>query len=147
MKDIQIKTEYIEDNDEEIVLRIRREHHGLEELIRQMLQTKKIQGLNGKETICFRWEEVYYFEYVDGKVFAYLENQVCTIPMSLEKIEQAAPPQNFFRCSKSMILNIQYVERFQSMVGNRIIATLSNNEKVIVSRLYAKQLKALLLDE
>ena len=42
------------------------------------------------------------------------------------------------------ILYLEYVDEirsFQSMVGNRMIATMSNGEKLVISRHYSKQIR------
>jgi len=46
-----------------------------------------------------------------------------------------------------MILNLRHVKKFKSSMGNRIIATLDNEENVIISRHYSKILRAYLKEE
>ena len=102
--------------------------------------------LNG-EKYFFYPSEIYYIEYVDNKTFAYMKEKVYIIAYSLEKLEQILDKQTFFRCSKSMILNLRHVKKFKSSMGNRIIATLDNEENVIISRHYSKILRAYLKEE
>lgn len=92
-------------------------------------------------------EEIFYFEAVDGKVFAYLEEKVWQVNQSLEALEKELSGRRdmgFFRISKSCMVNLKHVEELISTMGNRIMAQMENGETVIVSRHYAKLLRAYL---
>ena len=145
--EMNIKIEYVEENEEEIILRIQksREESALR-FVREYLEAdpQKFCGVCNGETIFYEPSQVYYLECVDGRIFAYLEKKICAISQSLEKMEQVLGDRGFFRCSKSMLLNLNYIDRFQSTMGNRITATLLNGEQVVFSRHYAKLLRAYL---
>ena len=104
---------------------------------------KKLLVTREKETCFVSCHSIYYFEYVEHKVFAYLKDQVYETSMSLEKLEVFLE-EGFFRCGKSMIINLDVVDKFETTMGNRIVATLENQEEVIISRHYAKQLRTYL---
>ncbi len=142
---MNIRVEHIEDNEKEVVIRCREEDEEVQQ-IKALLEAKcqRLTGICDNQTQLFLPTEVYYFECVDNKVFAYMEQKVCSVSYSLEKLEKMLEYQGIFRCSKSMILNINYIEKFQSAIGNRITATLTNGEEVVVSRHYAKMLRAYL---
>ena len=144
---MNIKIEYVEENEEEIILRIQksREESTLR-FVREYMEedSQKFCGVCNGETIFYEPSQVYYMECVDGRIFAYLEKKICAISQSLEKMEQVLGDRGFFRCSKSMLLNLNYIDRFQSTMGNRITATLLNGEQVVFSRHYAKLLRAYL---
>ena len=53
----------------------------------------------------------------------------------------------YFRCSKSMIINVNKVEMLKSMPSNRIDATLVSGEHIIISRTYASDFRKLLKGE
>ena len=67
--------------------------------------------------------------------------------MSLYSIELLLNDEHYFRCSKSMIINVDKVERLKSMSSNRIDATLVNGEHIIISRTYASDFRKLLKGE
>lgn len=48
---------------------------------------------------------------------------------------------DFIRISKSMILNLNKVERFVPSLGGRIEAVLKNGEKAVISRQYVPEVK------
>lgn len=142
---MNIRVEHTENNEKEIIIRCREEDEEVQQ-IKSLLEFKyqKLTGICESQTYLFLPSEVYYFECVDNKVYAYLKEMVCSVTYSLEKLEKLLEYQQFFRCSKAMILNMNYIEKFESAIGNRITATLENGEVVVISRHYAKILRAYL---
>lgn len=82
-----------------------------------------------REKVKLFLEDIYYFEirgrmiYVHGKkgVFSYYE-KIGTLEMSLGE-------KGFFRCHKSYLINLQYVETY-----NRQEAILENGERIMIAR-------------
>lgn len=121
------------------------EVQALKNFIRSM--ELKLLGMDGANTCQLRPEDIYYFETVDGKVFAYLEAKVWQIAKSLETLESELGNSwdaGFFRISKSCIVNLKHVKQLTSTMGNRILMRMENGEEVMVSRHYAKMLRAYL---
>ena len=85
--------------------------------------------------------EIYYFESVDNKVFAYCEKDVFEIREKLYEIEERYQRTDFQRISKSVIVNVSQIERVAPMIGSRLQATMQNGEKVVISRQYVPELK------
>ncbi|MEA5094307.1 MAG: LytTR family DNA-binding domain-containing protein [Sedimentibacter saalensis] len=86
-------------------------------------------------------KDIYYIEAVDNKVFAYLENKVYELKIKLYEFEELYGETNFFRCSKSVIVNLMKIEYIKPALNGRFMATLNNSEKVIISRQYVAELK------
>lgn len=86
-------------------------------------------------------QDIYYIEAVDNKVFAYLESQVYELKMKLYEFEELYGEKYFFRCSKSVIVNLMKIEFIKPALNSRFMATLNNSEKVIISRQYVAELK------
>lgn len=84
--------------------------------------------------------DILYFESVDDRVFAYTENQVYESRQKLYQLEEELP-SNFLRASKAVIVNINRIENLAPDFSGRIEATLSNDCKVIFSRMYVPVLK------
>jgi len=127
-------------------------HSESEEEVRELLEYLenrkfRINGNLDGEIYPLNPKDIYYFEYVDAKVFAYTSDKVYRISISLDNLEKMLELQAFFRCSKAMIVNLKHIERFKSVMGNRIIATLENQEEVIISRHYAKLLRGYLKED
>lgn len=86
-------------------------------------------------------EEIFYFESVDQKVFAYCKTEVYEVKSKLYKLMEELPGCDFIRSSKSSILNLNKIKRLSPAFGGRYEALLKNGEKVIISRQYVTQLK------
>lgn len=86
-------------------------------------------------------QDIFYVEAVDNKVFSCLESQVYELKMKLYEFEELYGERNFFRCSKSVIVNLMKIEFIKPALNGRFTATLNNSEKVIISRQYVPELK------
>lgn len=85
--------------------------------------------------------EVFYFEYVDAKVFVYCKSQVYEIKNKLYELEEMLPAQDFIRINKATILNLNKISSLSPTLGGRFEASLKNGEKIIISRQYVNALK------
>lgn len=92
-------------------------------------------------------QDIYYIETVDNRVFAYMEQHVYEIKQKLYEFEALFSRYRFFRCSKSVIVNLMKIESIKPALNSRFTAKLTNGEKVIISRQYVSQLKKLLRGE
>ena len=61
--------------------------------------------------------------------------------MRLYEIEDKLRNFNFARVGKSMVINLKKIQSLRSDVGGRLIASLSNGEKTVISRAYAPEVK------
>ena len=86
-------------------------------------------------------KEIYYFEAVEGRVFAYCEKEVFEVREKLYEIEERFERTDLQRISKSVIVNIALIEYVSPMLGSRLTAVMKNGEKVIISRQYVPALK------
>ena len=85
--------------------------------------------------------DIYYFEAVDGKLFFYTEKDVYESAVKLYKIEESLAGTVFARVSKTTIANLKKMRSIKSMENSRLIATMLNGEKLIVSRQYVSEIK------
>lgn len=96
----------------------------------------KLIGKTENEEVVFSLNDVYYFESVDKKTFAYLKNKVLKIEDILIDVEKAYFELGFIRVNKSTVLNIYKVNTLKSELNMKVIAMLDNNEKVQINRSY-----------
>lgn len=106
-------------------------------------QTKLI-GWKDKEQKVIDIKTILYIESVDSKTFAYTEEDVLRLEYTLTQLENVLNDINFFRCSKSMIINIDKVDSLRSLPSNRIDARMVNGEHIIISRTYASDFRRIL---
>ncbi len=85
--------------------------------------------------------DVYYFEGVDSKVFMYCKHNVYETKLKLYEIENEYRNTNFFRASKSVILDVSKIKSISPAYSGRFEASLFNGEKVLISRQYVPELK------
>ncbi|MCR4650873.1 MAG: LytTR family transcriptional regulator DNA-binding domain-containing protein [Lachnospiraceae bacterium] len=102
-----------------------------------MVITGKIED----EIVRVKTASILYIESVDDKTFAYTANRVIRLAYSLAALEEILDHVRFFRCSKSMILNIDKIERLKSLPSNRIDATMLGGEHILITRTYAANLR------
>lgn len=98
----------------------------------------------GGETVRVDVVDILYIESVDGRTFIYTETNVLQSKHRLYELEGMLDEGEFFRCSKSTIVNLRKIVKLRPEIARNILATLSNGEVIIVSRRYASRLKTLL---
>lgn len=128
---------------EELILRCRSLDDSLMQLIYGVkMKTKKISGMKDGTITMLHPKDIYYFEAVDNKVFVYLNKDVYETKRKLYEVEQEFEGTDFFRASKSVILNFSKIKSLAAVFNGRFEATLLNGEKVIISRQYMGTLKS-----
>jgi DNA-binding LytR/AlgR family response regulator len=86
-------------------------------------------------------ESIYYIDSVDGKTFLYHKEEVFRSRESLTALEYQLHNTPFVRIGKNCILNSSYLKSVKPIVNHRLQATLTNGEKLIISRNYIDALK------
>lgn len=128
----------ITEGEDEMILQYREMTPEIEHILKLLNKTQtKLTGWVGKNLTVLELNRILYIESVDGKTFAYTKEEVFRLDDLLSSLEQILSGINFFRCSKSMIVNIDKVESLKSLPSNRIDATMCNGEHIIISRTYA----------
>ena len=132
----------ISEGEDEVILKYRSMTPEVEQLINFLngVQTKLV-GWKEKTLTVLELDKILYIESVDGKTFAYTKEEVLRLDYLLSQLEQLLSDINFFRCSKSMIVNIDKVESLRSLPSNRIDATMCNGEHIMISRTYASDFR------
>lgn len=134
--------------EDELILNYQNENEEVKAVLLFMdKRQRKLVGKRGSESLLISPEEILYVEKVDDKTFVYTTDNELQIDMSLYSLELLLDDENYFRCSKSMILNVNKVERLKSLPSNRIDCTLQNGEHIIISRTYASDFRKLLKGE
>ena len=131
------------EEEDEIIIRCKNlDSHFLELIYSLKMNTRKISGSKDGNISMIHPKDIYYFEAVDNKVFLYCSKEVYETKMKLYEIEKEYEGTDFFRASKSVILNISKIKSFASAFNGRFEATLLNGEKVMISRQYVSVLKS-----
>ncbi|MEN1985643.1 LytTR family DNA-binding domain-containing protein [Paenibacillus hubeiensis] len=143
---INISIEVIDHTEEEeIRIRCHQVDEEIHELVNKLkTETLIILGYHEDQISRIKMSDIYYFEAVDGKVFAYCKNNVHEVKQKLYELEELCKEKYCFRASKSTILNIAKISSIHPSISGRFQALLDNGEKVVISRQYVPMLKHIL---
>lgn len=142
----------ISDGENELILRYLKITDEVEQVLNFMNSSnRKLIGRKDGSQVVVEPSDILYVESVDGRSFVYTKEDVVGVEFTLTQLEQILSATNFFRCSKSLIINIDKVRQLKSLASNRIDAAMCNGEHIIISRTYAsafrKRLKGVSEDE
>lgn len=98
-------------------------------------------GKHNGEIIVIPIGIILYIETVDRHTFAYTYKSVIEINSTISELENTLANTSIARVGKSCLINLYRVKSLRPYVGGRLLARLDNNEDVIVSRMYAKEIK------
>ena len=128
--------------EEEIIIRCNSMDEKLLNLIYSLkTERDKLTGYTEDKIVKLVPKEIFYFESVDNKVFAYTANGVYEIHKKLYELENDYMNSDFMRVSKSAIVNLAKIAYIRPIFNGRFEAKLKNNEKMIISRQYVTELK------
>ncbi len=134
--------EQIEQGEDELILRYQKPNQEVEFIMNFMnFPEKKLIGFRDGSQVVIDIKQILYIESVDRKTFVYLEDDIVRVEYTLTQLERMLNSVRFFRCSKSMIINIDKVKVLDSLASNRIDATMCNGEHIIISRTYASDFR------
>ena len=83
---------------------------------------------------------IYYIESVDKRTYIYTKDNCYETKYRLYELEELLGAF-FVRCSKAMIVNLRKLRNVKSDLGGRMNATLLNDEHIVISRSYVKEVK------
>ena len=139
---------HISSGQEELILNYLERNEEVERILAFMRQEGvRLFGWKEKEQVVISPGNLLYIESVDGRTYAYTEDEVYRLNYTLQQLEGILVDVNFFRCSKSMIMNIDKVAGLKSLSSNRIDAMMQNKEHIIISRTYATDFRRRLKGE
>lgn len=113
----------------------------IEAISRLRLFDQKLTGQAEGVTHIVSAKDVLYFESVDKKTFFYTADKVFETQMRLYEIEDKLANCGFVRIGKSIVVNLKEVASLKSDVAGKMIATLSNGERAVISRAYTPLIK------
>ena len=131
-----------DDGEDEIIVRCRHLDDRMLKMIYALKEgQEKLTAFREGRFVQLSPGEIYYFEAVDNKVFVYLEKDVYECKLKLYELEQRFRETDFFRATKSSIVNLSKVKSFSPAFNGRFELLMKNGEKLMVSRQYVPDLK------
>lgn len=101
----------------------------------------KLEGVLKDKRYYLVSHDVCYFESVDGRSFIYTESDVYESKEKLYELEEKLKGTSFVKINKQTLLNIDYLASVAPMENYRLEASLKNEEKLIISRHYMREVK------
>ena len=85
--------------------------------------------------------EAYYIENVERKTFIYTAKDVYRLNYSMAELEEMTADTELIRISRTCIMNTEHLKEIRQLKNSRLEAVLDNDEILIVSRKYLKDIK------
>jgi len=129
----------------EVVIHCSRVDRVVERII-SAIQATNGKVIGSKDGVNYQIDlaNILYIEAVNRKTFLYTENEIYETDKRLYMLENELQGLSFFRASKAIIINLCNVHSIQPEIGSRLILTMDNGEKIVVSRQYASIIKNIL---
>lgn len=126
----------------EILIRCRKTDPELVKLI-SLLQVfdRKLTGIREGQTFLLEAADILYIDTADKKTFLYTAGEVYETPLRLYELEERLTTSDFFRASKSSIINFNGIRSLRPDFGGRMFATMVNGEQLVISRQYVPYVK------
>ena len=99
-----------------------------------------IAVLKDRSTFFCKLTQIYYIESVDKRTYVYTKGECFESRDRLYELEEKLGTY-YVRISKSMIVNLRKIRNVSAEPGGRMVAVLLNEERVIISRSYVKEIK------
>lgn len=145
---MRVTLQQISEGNEEIIIKYRQMNRQIDDLVKYIKgQGERLLGIKDGQQFFLHLPNIIYLESVEGVTYLYTEQEVYQSNLTLALFETLYAKDGFFRCSKSMIINIYRIRKLKSMAGNRIDAAMDNDEHVLISRHYAKEFRNILKED
>ena len=121
-----------EGEEEEIIIKCRQMDEHLMRMIRTVKAgQERLIGTRNGQIMQIQPKEIYYFEAVDNRVFLYGEREVFETRYKLYELEERLGGTDFFRASKSVLLNLSKVKSFATALGGRFEANMKKDAAIL----------------
>jgi DNA-binding LytR/AlgR family response regulator len=133
------------DGIEEIIIRCYEVNDDIMNIYNKLkIDSNELLGYDKDIIYRLNFQDIYYFEAVDNKVFIYCKDKVLESKQKLYELEEMCKGKKFFRASKSNIINLSKVSFVKPYISGRFEAKMDNGERIFISRQFVPTLKGLL---
>jgi len=102
---------------------------------------KTITGTRDEQTFLLTPGEILYIDTADRRTFLYTAEAVYETPLKLYELAEGLAQDEFFRASKSCVINFSKIKSLRPDFGGRLTATLETGEKLTISRQFVPDVK------
>lgn len=109
--------------------------------IQQFEATSNKVGIKTEEGVYLLTKsDIIFSEIFDKQLTIVTKEATYETRMTLKSLQQVLTDQQFVQVSKSSLVNIDYITKVAPSFSGNLYATLTNHQKVIISRRYVKNL-------
>jgi len=101
----------------------------------------KLTGRKDRRQYIIEAADIIYIESIEKHTFLYTPKGVYESSLKLYELEEKLAEHDFLRASKNSIININHILSIKPDFDRRLIMTMTNDNKLIVSRQYAAAVK------
>ncbi len=102
----------------------------------------KLTGKKDGQTYILDAAKVLYIDTVDKKTFFYTRTEVYETDLKLYELEEQLGAMDFLRANKSCIINFHQIISIKPDIDGKLLVTMSNGERLYISRQYSAIIKA-----
>ncbi|GAB3046370.1 LytTR family DNA-binding domain-containing protein [Virgibacillus ainsalahensis] len=139
----------IDDSHEETQITIQAKEWSkeLEEIVRTLKKGKqrRLFGVDEEQTILLDPKNIDFVYAENRKIFAAVKKRKIEIRMKLYEVEEILAPYNFMRFSKSVIGNLNQIERFELAFNGNLCVYFHSGNKEYITRKYVRPIKEQLM--
>lgn len=119
----------------------------LEEIMNVIKKRKpqRLIGVEEDQTVLLDPKDIDYVFAEKRKVFAAIKNKSIEVKMKLYEVEKVLIPHHFMRFSKSVIGNLNHIQRFELSFNGTLCVYFHSGNKEYISRSYVAKVKEKLL--
>lgn len=135
--------ENLTQEDIEVLIKYARMNHTVNRLVSLIKSVDStVKCTLDQREIWINVSDIYYIESVDKKTFVYCEKSVYGTEYRLYQLMDELELSGFVQISKSCLININVLESLRPLMNSRMEVTLSNGERIAVTRKYVANIKA-----
>lgn len=135
----------IDDNHEEtsITIQAKEWSEELEEIISVIKKRKpqRLFGIDEDQTVLLQPADIDFIYAENRKIYAVLGNRHLEIKLKLYEVEKMLAPHNFMRFSKSVIGNLNHIQRFEVSFNGNLCVYFHSGNKEYITRKYVSAIK------
>ena len=146
---MKIKLENVENDEIEVIIRGNIVDEKVQHIIRLLKSnsiTTKILLQDEEKEILTDMSDVLYFETVERKVYASTSKGKLLCRYSLSELLSMFKSRGITQIGKSLLVNVNHVRVLEAEFSGNYVVTLTNNQKLVVSRFYMKDFRNTIME-
>lgn len=132
-------------NETNVLITAQTKNHEVNEIERALEKIQKEEQtvtVTAYQTVYrIHYNEIIFVDVWGDYTTIHLLDQEFKVHQPLRKIEEQLQDERFVRGSRSLILNLDFVEKFRSSFSGTYLAEMTNHQEVAISRRYWKKVK------